>query len=371
MTNFGGPNPIGGDQPAPRPPFGQQPYPAPPQSWQQPPAYGPYPQMPPPRPRRSSNRRAVILTVAGAVIAIVVIVTGIVVATHSSGPAGPASAGDTVRGYLEALARGNAQAALSYAISPPPDTTLLTNDVLKKQQEKAPISDIRIVESTDTGRVHVLANFGDNALDETLFLKQSGDGSWKLEAAALPVDFKKDEAGDGRTLIDAVTLFGTPIPASGRPYVFPGPVEFGTSNPNIAVDIANPVYLLGNLQYGVNVDYSFTITAAGKDAVKKAMMPLVQQCAKSVELSPPGCPSKPNMEGWGGSATITAPTSLDDVEFPSDIGKDGKLSVMGSIVYSVTLTGSILQWTNHPSPVAIQGYADMTTQPPGFYFRTG
>ncbi|MEH3139484.1 MAG: hypothetical protein PGN37_04735 [Mycobacterium kyogaense] len=311
-----------------------------------------------------------ILTIAGAIIAIVLIVTGIVVVT-SSGPSGPPSAGDTVRGYLEALARGDAQAALSYAISPPPDTTLLTSDVLKKQQAKAPISDIRIIESTDTGRVHVLVNFGDTALDETLFLKQGGDGSWKLASAALPVDFKKDEAGARVKLIDAVTLFDEPIPASGRPYVFPGPVEFGTSNPNISVEIENPVYLLGNLEYGVNVDYSFTTTEAGKAAIKKAMMPLVQQCAQSTELSPPGCPQQLGAGGAQGSAAWSAPTSLDEVTFTGDIDEKARQSVTGSIVYTVTLTGSVFQWVNHPLSVAFQGYADMTTQPPGFTFYTG
>lgn len=311
---------------------------------------------------------------AGAAVAAILVITGIVIVSSDSS-SGPAQAGDTVRGYLEALARGDAEAALSYAINPPPDKTLLTDDILKKQIEKSPIGDIRIVESSPTGKVHVMVTFGDNVVDDTLYLKQDGDGgAWKMESIALPVDFQKDKAAEGSALIDAITLFGEPIAKSGRPYVFPGPVEFGTSNPNIEVDVVNPVFLLSNLQWGVNANYNFAVSEAGKDAVKKAMMPVVVECAKSQLLSPPNCPQQAEIPGMvEGIATWTAPSTLDDVDFVSGIAKDGRQTLTGTISFTLTLqaTNPLRNVNNAPRSYGFRGYADMTKQPPVFTFYTG
>ncbi|MDG4669363.1 hypothetical protein [Mycobacterium sp. 236(2023)] len=412
MTNFGGPNPIGGGHQPPQPPHGAPPPPnqpppgwqpppnQPPPGWQPPPPTpaAPYPgpppavpypghppttdrqdfSYPPPNyalppqlpPQRPPGRRRLILTLAGAAIAVILVVTGIVIVTSSS-ESGPATAGDTVQAYLEALARGDAQAALSYGLIAPPDNTFLTDEVLKKQIEKAPITDIQIVESSDTGKVHVIANFGDYAVDEDLYLKRDGDGPWKLETAALPLNFRNENAPAGVGLIDAVTIYGENIPKSGRPYVFPGPIEYGSSNPNYTVTIDNPVYLLNHIPWGANLNYRFDITDAGKEAVKKAMMPVVVECAKSTELSVPDCPQRARIPGMvEGTATWEPPTTLDDVEFVSFIHNwDGMQSVSGSITFP-----GIIHRDNPPRdeptnrPFSFAGNADMAKQPPVFTF---
>lgn len=376
MTNFGGPNPLGGGQPAGPPagppPYWQQQAPAPgypthpPQQWGAP-GY-PAPPASPPR-----NRRRLILALAGAAIALILVVTGIVVVT--SGGLGSATAGDTVKTYLEALARGDAETALAQGINEPPDKTFLTDDVLKKQIAQAPITDIKIVESTDTGKVHVLATFGDQMLDEVLYLKQDGEGGpWKLENAVLPVDFQKDSATGNTGLIDAITLFGTPIPKSGRPFVFPGPVDFGSSNPNVAITVVNPTYLLGELAYGVNVNYSFDVTDAGKQAINQAMLPVFAECAKSHELSPPKCPQRAGVPGLvEGTADWIAPTTLDDVDYFGSLDKQGKSTVMGKVRYTMTLraTNPVFNETNVVRSFSFTGYAYLATQPPTFELYTG
>jgi hypothetical protein len=76
---------------------------------------------------------------------------------------------------LEALARGDADAALSYSSDQPASKEFLTDDILKKQTGKWPITDIRILDDTATasmGTVHVAVKFGDQISDETLFLEQ-------------------------------------------------------------------------------------------------------------------------------------------------------------------------------------------------------
>lgn len=364
---WGGPPPTGGFHTPPSQ-FGavhydgRQPFPA------GPPAFG----APPPK-----NRRRLILTVAGAVIAVVVVVAGVVVVSvGSSDSAGPKTAGDVVKGYLEALAKGDAAAALSFALNQPPDKTLLTDEVLKKQIEKLPITGIKIVKSDDRGKVQVTANFGDNAVDETLYLKQGADGgAWKLENVAYPLDFKSDGGYESPALIGSITVFGKPIPSSGRPYLFPGWVDLGNSNPNVATTLANPTFLLGSLDHGVNPNFGFQLTDAGREAAKKAILPVLIECAKSHELSPPNCPQNASFyaERSIGPPTWTPPANLDDLDLPDDITAQGTIDVYDSVEFGLTLQSSIpaLSKNNKPTTCWVLGAVDMTKNPPTFAIKKG
>ena len=388
--NFGGPNPVGGSprpqwqQPAGPYPHGPYPPAGPPSQFGPPPYGGPPPftsaapfgpgalgGMPP------KNRRRLILTLVGAVIAVIVVVAGVVVVSvGGSESAGPKTAGDAVRGYLEALAKGDAAKALSYSLNPPPDKTLLTDEVLNKQIEKLPITDIKIVKSDDDGTVQVTANFGDNAVDETLYLKRGADGgAWKLENAAYPLDFQKDGGSESPALIEGITLFGKPIPSSGRPYLFPGAVEIATSNPNVSVTMAKTTYLLNSLDYGVNPTYGFQLTDAGRAAAKNAILPVLIECAKSHELSPPNCPQNATVYGERavGPPTWTAPANLDDFELPADIAADGTINIYGSVKFGLTLQSNIpaLTKNNDPTTCWVLGTVDMTKNPPTFAIQKG
>ena len=95
------------------------------------------------------------------------------------------SAADTVKGYLEALARGDAESALAYSDDQPASKEFLTDDVLKKQIAKWPITNIRILNDDSSasgigfGQVHVAANFGDKVSDATLTAKRrTNAGTW-------------------------------------------------------------------------------------------------------------------------------------------------------------------------------------------------
>jgi hypothetical protein len=345
---------------------GLQPFPAGP-SFGSPPFGGP-----PPR-----NRRRLILTVAGAVIAVIVVVAGVVVfGVGSSDSGGPKTAGDAVKGYLEALAKGDAAAALSYGLNPPPDKTLLTDEVLKKQLDKLPITDIKIVKSDESGEVQVTANFGDNAVDETLYLKRGADGgAWKLENVAYPLDFKSDGGYESPALIASIALFGKPIPSSARPYLFPGWVDVGNSNPNVATTVANPTFLLRSLAHGVNPNFGFQLTDAGREAAKKAILPVLIECAKSRELSPPNCPQNAAFYGERsiGPPTWTPPQNLDELDLPDDITAEGTIDVYGSVKFGLTLQSSIpaLSKNNEPTTCWVLGAVDMTKSPPTFAIRKG
>ncbi|MGE5694739.1 MAG: hypothetical protein ACM4D3_05730, partial [Candidatus Sericytochromatia bacterium] len=71
----------------------------------------------------------------------------VVVVIATAGRGGKADTpADAVRGYLEALARGDAEAALSYASDQPASKEFLTDEILQKQIDKWPISDIQILD---------------------------------------------------------------------------------------------------------------------------------------------------------------------------------------------------------------------------------
>ena len=138
-----------------------------PQFGQPAPGYGGFAPSPPPRSRKPL---LIGLSVGGALLVVVLVV--VLVAVLNSG-GGSASGADAVRGYLEALSRGDATAALSFSNDQPASKDLLTDEVLKKQVAQWPITNIQILDDNSAhsygfGQVHVSAKFGDNTSDVTL-----------------------------------------------------------------------------------------------------------------------------------------------------------------------------------------------------------
>lgn len=77
-----------------------------------------------------------------AVIVVVLAVAGGVgwkyFGSSGSGPGNAGSAADAVKGYLEALARGDADGALAYSNDQPASKDFLTADVLKNRSPNGP-----------------------------------------------------------------------------------------------------------------------------------------------------------------------------------------------------------------------------------------
>ncbi len=119
------------------------------------------------------------------------------------------------------------------------------------------------------------------------------------------------------------------------------------------------------------MNYGFETSEAGQEAVKKAIMALLVECAKSTELSPPNCPQNAASPRVQGTARWTAPTDLDDLSFTGTIDNQGLQQVMGSVEFMVTLqaTDPIFNRNNQPAPYWFEGKADMTKNPPTFTIR--
>jgi hypothetical protein len=323
---YGGPNPVGPVDPteatrgAPSPGGGQWQQPAAPTPWSVPPNPQPWQPTPPgpargpgpdagfgaspgfrpavpgpfgPGPRRS--RKPLFITLgAGAAVLIVVVIVLVITLAGGNGPGGGGSAADAVKGYLEALARGDAEAALAYSDDQPASKDFLTSDILKKQIAKWPITNIRIL-SDEAGAsslgigqgVHAAANFGDKVSDGTVRVKRNNK-RWYLESAAIKL---QPTPGSGVNAADrTLTLFGKPVGDNSTTYVFPGYVDIGSDNPYLGVK-AKPLLLdqLTTFTPWLQADYSFN--DAGSKAVTDAIASAFAACQKSNLLKPPDpCP---------------------------------------------------------------------------------
>lgn len=379
---FGGPNPV--DGPAPRnpgpPPAPPVPPPVPQWSgpphagWQGPLQPGFAPPTPPPR-----NKKAVFVTV-GATLAVLLVV-GIVVAIvafsgggseDNAGGGGASTAGEAVKGYLEALSRGDANAALAFGSDQPASRDFLTDDILKQQIARWPITNIRILSANETagfGQVHVAVNFGDQASDQTLMVRKGEDG-WKLSAAAVKLNLKgsmpTSDPVTGRPVPPPpVTLFGKPAANMSTVYVFPGWLDLGSSSTYLTVSAARPVLLDGLLAQGVAMPtgVQFQLSDAGSEAAKQAVAAAVTACAQSTALSPPGCPNQmPNPTLVDGTARWEAPADLNEIQY-TFTAFDMTVRTTAMTQWTLTATNTGGETVQGKPMVALMGQIDMTQDP--------
>lgn len=191
----------------------------------------------PSRPRRLRTGTIVGLSLGGVgVLAVVALVIGLAVLPRGTTPPGLAdssstSAADVVRTYLEAVAEADAETALAQLSSLPSDTVLLTDDVLEKSRQLAPVADIEIGEpvlSGYTGHVPVTFSIGDSRQQTTFPVDAWGDdetwGVGSLATLSLPGS------------VDSLPLAINGQAVSGDSvHAFPGTYEITTDSPLFAL----------------------------------------------------------------------------------------------------------------------------------------
>ncbi|MBU9762913.1 DUF4878 domain-containing protein [Mycobacterium sp. TNTM28] len=406
-SQFGGPNPVDGTAPQTSG-YRQAPPPPPPQQWDAPahpaphqtaphgygaPAAGGPPAPPPPPqggwqgplqpgfspqpPRR--NKKALLIT-AGATAAVLLVV-GIVVGIVSFSGGGPggiggrgaSSASEAVKGYLDALSKGDANAALAFGSDQPASKDFLTDEILKQQIEKWPITNVRILSANETGdmaQVHVVANFGDQSSDQTLMVKKQ-DGGWKLTSAAAKLNLAAatltSNPVTGQPLpAPPISLFGKPISNGSAVYVFPGWVDLGSSNKYISVAALRPVLLDGLVSQSVTVPagLQLQLTEEGSAAAKKVVADAVAECAKSTALAPPNCPQRMlNPALADGTAHWEAPDlAAANLQYRF-MSYDLSVHVLGTSQWKLTANGTDGVPMQGNPVVGIMGSIDMTQDP--------
>ncbi|MCV7197278.1 DUF4878 domain-containing protein [Mycobacterium angelicum] len=292
----------------------------------------------------------------------------VVVISQSDGNK-PRTAAEVVKGYLEALARGDAQGALSYASDQPATKSFLTDDVLKKQIAKWPITNIRIL-NNDSNRVHVAVNFGDQTSDESFWLEQMGDKGWKLKEGAIKLKFLKSS---NVKALSTLTLFGEPFDTNEETYVFPGWIDFGNSNVNITQKPPSYPLLLNELTIAgasSSLMMSYDLSDAGRAGVQAAVKSAAEACAKSVQLAPVNCPQGVRDRSLvDGTAQWTAPTDYTDIRLGFFDAETLTMRLYGDIDFQLTATSTSGPPKSGRVTAGVSATADLTKNPPAITFK--
>lgn len=376
---YGGANPVGGGQQPPTPPAPSWPPPNMHQGPWQPPAAGSPPSPTPDGgdpgrallPIRKSRKPLLVTLGAGAAVLVVIII--VLVVTLVGGDrerGGGGSAADAVTGYLEALARGDAAAALSYSDKDPASLDFLTDDVLKKQVAKWPITNIRILNAGSgeaaTGRVHVSATFGTTISEARMRLTRK-NSRWYLDNAAIVLPQNPAPDASDKTL----TVFGKPFGQS-RQYVFPGWVDIASSNPYVDAT-ANPTtqsLLLDRLtarEHYLQAD--FAINKNGEKAVIDATVAAFAKCQQSHAIKPPypcsevGLPADKYVDGtvdWGEADLGELNSTFDH--------RNLAVNFWGRITNDCTAQTTAGGSDHFTAQHYVKGVADLSTIPPTLKF---
>ncbi len=296
---YPGPNQPYPNQPYPGAGYPGQPYgtqPNPGQAYLPPP--GAMPGQPPSgaAPKRSNKT---ILLIGAAVVAVIIVIAVIVAMLPKAGITDPSGGGgipepaktgtEAVQGYLEALAAGNAAAALSYAEQEPADTSLLTDEVLAASNAVTPITEIEVAEpANDYSPITASYLLGDQTVS-TQFYASNASGSWKLESITRDIGIA-DMNGI------ALTINGAPVQDT-RITLFPGSYSLVPTNSLYVVD--GGAFVVTSPQDLTSYTMQLDISSTGQQKLRTAAQAHLKACLKQTSLAPKGCGFSIRANGTG------------------------------------------------------------------------
>ncbi|SBS78782.1 Serine/threonine protein kinase [uncultured Mycobacterium sp.] len=244
--------------------------------------------------------RTIALSAAGLAVVTTATLIGVMTASGGDGDtAAPASTAESARSaaehYLKALAAGDAKTALSLSASPPPDTGMLTDEVLRAQLAVTPITDVSVTAAPpgpgdDPQQVQFVvlkARFGDQPSQTRIAVRRNGD-EWKLQTTAVTLSLSSDSSNTA--LLGAVSVWNVPVKSATKVALFPGAVEVSSSNPNIAISAATKPLLLDALTSTADptLRLEATLTDVGRKAVYDAVDAWGRYCYHG-QSPPPDC----------------------------------------------------------------------------------
>ena len=285
--------------------------------WQGGPAPGPYGSPPgsygagpiEPAPQPKGKGKILIIIGAAALAVILMAVVAVVVATRAGSAANPGGntstqgpqtnpsqgnapqaavrPSDAVAGYLQALAAGDAVAALSYAADPAPTGPLLTSEVLVESGERAALTEIQVpvVEDQDATSVSATYTLGDAAVTESFDVVKVAD-SWKLSRAVKDLDISFIVGGSVPVKINGVTVDQDSVA------VLPGSYAFTTGLPYVGYGSKNVVLVKSPYVEADTYRIQSQLNKSGKKAVISAAKKRYNTCLDVNSLNPKNCPIK-------------------------------------------------------------------------------
>jgi hypothetical protein len=275
--------------------------------------------MPPAPP--SKNKAKILIIIGAAALAVILIaVIAVVVATTGRPSADPqggqgsqqtnqsqsgalqqaARPSDAVAAYLQALAAGDATAALSYAADPAPTGPLLTNEVLAASVKRAPLTgiDVPVVEDQNAKSVSASYTLGSSNVSESFDVVKAGD-IWKISRAVKDLDLSVIVDGSLPVKINGMKVSEESVA------VLPGSYAFTTGLPYVGYGSKNVVLVKSPYVEADTYQIQSQLTKAGKKAVISATKRSFNKCLQMHSLSPRNCPQKFNSKYSYNKSTIT------------------------------------------------------------------
>lgn len=253
--------------------------------------------------RPSGLRRRRTLCWAATLLAVLLLGGGTALAVDgyltTSGPEG------TVRGYFDALARGDAPAALAFGDTPQGPHDLLTSAVLEQQQRIAPIGGVSIRSVRRTGGTasvevaYTLAYSSDPQQVTDTVAVQQADGAWKLAQNAVATQLQVVQAPQ------RASILGTAIP-DGTALLFPGAVPITFDTPYLALRPSSDSVTFGS---GPATQVQVDVSHRGQQAALSALSDALRTCLSGG--TDPRCP-QPNGRAVPGSVRGSIRGALGD-----------------------------------------------------------
>jgi hypothetical protein len=314
-------------------------------------SYGQGPGEPTPQPK---GRGKILIIIGAAALAVILMaVLAVAVATrgrqaanpdsgtqtqqNQSQSAAPQSAprpSDAVMGYLQALAAGDAVAALSFAADPAPTGPLLTNEVLARSGQRADLTEIQVpvVEDQNATSVSATYTLGNSAVSESFDVVKVAD-TWKLSRAVKDLDIGFIVGGSVPVKINGVDVNQDSVA------VLPGSYAFTTGLPYIGYGSKNVVLVKSPYVEADTYRIQSQLTKPGEKAVVSATRKSYNKCLDANSLSPKNCPMNFESKYSYNKSTITWR------QVGSDPFRKAKVSLGGTqarveIPLNLRLTGS-------------------------------
>jgi hypothetical protein len=273
-------------------------------------------------PQQPKNRTKILIIIGAAALAVILVAVAVIVATRGNPSADPQSGqnpggqqtnpqqsgapqntprpSDAVAAYLQALAAGDATAALSYSADPAPTGPLLTNEVLAESLNRAQLTgiDVPVVDDQNVKSVSATYTLGSSVVSESFDVVKVAD-TWKLSRAVKDLDLAFIVDGPVPVKINDVKVTEESVA------VLPGSYAFTSGLPYVGFGSKNVV--LVRSPYGDADTYNIQsqLTGAGKKAAISAAKKSFFKCLKVHSLTPKNCPQKFKSKYTYSKSTIT------------------------------------------------------------------
>ena len=207
----------------------------------------------------------------------------------SSAPAA-ASASQAVEGYLQAVAAGDAQKALSYAADPSAvSTTYITPEMLAASAKLAPMTGIQVGPSDpDATSVAATYRLGTADVATSFDVMKGSDDAWKLVSVASDLDLSAVQDESIPMLMNGVKV------EAGSFSVLPGAYRFTTGQKNFDYGSRSTLVVRYPGDFPDISRISPQVSSAARKAALSALRKSWKKCLGSNDAKPSGCPNRWN-----------------------------------------------------------------------------